>query len=491
MRILAVKLMVLSGLVCMACRSSDVLSVPVPAGVLSSAALQSQSGAEGAFNAAKAQLFFAANGNANGNAALLMWTELLTDEFTFSYFSGGNASNAGVDARKTAAGGGFPEPGDYAWGLLLQARSALLIGIPGLVQYEPASGRSKVGEAYALAGYAELLVAEAYCAGTPLDRVLPGGVIQYGMPLTTDSLLGVAEAHFDSAAANAHGDAGVAGVANVGLGRVLLDRGQYAAAATAAASVPTSFVYNTELEPTFTGGATQSTNLYANGVQNAFNNGRQFNVADRDGGNGLDFVSAHDPRLVLDTTSYQTTSPTGPWRLPIKFEANLANIPLATGLEARLIAAEAALHATDAATWLADLNALRNTGCAVSGPDTTCTLGAGQTVGQTVGLPSLTDPGTDSGRVSLMFRERAFWLFGTGTRLGDLRRLIRQYGRDQSTVFPTGPYANGNNPALPSPVPSYGTDVSLTLPTSFGLSSAGQVITNPHYKGCLASTKVA
>ncbi len=110
---------------------------------------------------------------------------------------------------------------------------------------------------------------------------------------------------------------------------------------------------------------------------------------------------------------------------------------------------------------------------------------------QTTGLASLSDPGTDSARVSLTFRERAFWLFGTGTRLGDLRRLIRQYGRNAEAVFPTGPYANGANPGLPVPIPNYGTDVSLTLPTPYGLSLSGITETNPNYKGCIAPTSQA
>ena len=48
-----------------------------------------------------------------------------------------------------------------------------------------------------------------------------------------------------------------------------------------------------------------------------------------------------------------------------------------------------------------------------------------------------------------MFRERAFWLYLSGHRLGDLRRMVRQYGRSADAVFPGGggkPYIiNGNN----------------------------------------------
>jgi hypothetical protein len=471
----------------MGCRPGDVLSVPAPAGVVGGSTLQNQIGAESAFNGAKGQLFNAADGKYNSNG-LLMWSGLLTDEFTFSGFAFFAFYGANIDARVTEGGAAFTEGGDGPWGSLLLARSGLLVALPVLAQYEPASSRSKIGEAYALVGYAELLIAESYCAGTPLDAMVSGGGIHYGTPLTTDSLSRVAQVHFDSAVAEANGDATVLGLASVGLGRALMDRGQYAAAATAVINVPTSFVYNVTLEPN-ENTAPYTANIYGDGVAGAFN--RIFNVADQEGGNGMDFISARDPRLVLDSTSYQTQDGTyggvvpGTWYLPLKFEDDLADIPLATGIEARLIEAESQLPGNPG-TWLTDLNTLRNSGCSGSA-DSTCTIGTGQVAGQTTGLLPLTDPGTDSGRVSLMFRERAFWLFGTGTRLGDLRRLIRQYQRDQSAVFPTGPYANGNNPNLPTPLPTYGTDVDLTLPTP----ASGTLITNPSYKGCLTSTKVA
>jgi hypothetical protein len=54
-----------------------------------------------------------------------------------------------------------------------------------------------------------------------------------------------------------------------------------------------------------------------------------------------------------------------------------------------------------------------------------------------------------------MFSERAFWFFATGHRLGDLRRLVRQYGRAAESVFPTGAYFKGG---------TYGPDVNLPIP---------------------------
>jgi hypothetical protein len=54
-----------------------------------------------------------------------------------------------------------------------------------------------------------------------------------------------------------------------------------------------------------------------------------------------------------------------------------------------------------------------------------------------------------------LFDERAHWLYSTGHRLGDLRRLIRQYGRGTESVFPTGAYFKGG---------SYGGDVNFPVP---------------------------
>jgi hypothetical protein len=76
-----------------------------------------------------------------------------------------------------------------------------------------------------------------------------------------------------------------------------------------------------------------------------------------------------------------------------------------------------------------------------------------------------------------MFRERAFWLWGTVHRLGDLRRLIRRYGRTADAVFPSGPYDNGTAKAL---YPSYGTAVN------FPIGAIEQ--SNPNFHGCSAST---
>ncbi|HWZ57422.1 MAG TPA: hypothetical protein VNW46_00500 [Gemmatimonadaceae bacterium] len=453
------------------CRPSDVLDVPPPIGVIAGSTLANQSGAESELAGATAQLYQSI-ANYEG---LLEVSEVLTDEFTWGYYA--NYYGVGVDARYTAETGAaeaYPEIGAGLVGPVLGARSSLLIAEAGLRKYEPASGQSKIGEAYALIGYSELIMAETFCAGTPLSVVLPGGGTQAGTSLTTDSLLGTAEAHFDSALAHAGGNDSVVGLASVGLGRTRLDRGHFAAAASVVSSVPTGFVFN--IVSDVPGGSTSQVDLYSY-PDPSYGGCSEYVVADREGGTGLNYISAGDARLVFDTTVSKTCDG-GTWYYPVKFGSPSRFIPLATGVEARLIAAEAALQGGNASTWAADLNALR-----IAAPNTYLALASSMdtlTSDSTSGAPAVE-------QLDVMFRERAFWLFGTGTRLGDLRRLIRQYGRDQSTVFPSGAYVNGNNPNLPSPLPTYGTDVSISLPTAKG----GSTTTNSNYKGCLSPPSTA
>ncbi len=57
----------------------------------------------------------------------------------------------------------------------------------------------------------------------------------------------------------------------------------------------------------------------------------------------------------------------------------------------------------------------------------------------------------------MLFRERAYWLFLTGRRHSDMRRLVRQYGRTTQQVFPSGQYPVG-------PSGTFGHDVVLPAP---------------------------
>src|SRR6185503_9120638 len=83
-------------------------------------------------------------------------------------------------------------------------------------------------------------------------------------------------------------------------------------------------------------------------------------------------------------------------------------------------------------------------------------------------MTALATPATKDAAITLLFREKAFWTFGRGQRLPDLRRLVRQYGRTDDQVFPTGTYFKGGK---------YGTDENFPVPSS------EQV--NPLFTGCL------
>ena len=146
-------------------------------------------------------------------------------------------------------------------------------------------------------------------------------------------------------------------------------------------------------------------------------------------------------------------------------------VPLTSGLDARLIEAEAALKGGDATGMMTILNSLRASPQLISSSSPTST---GTHPGWTTPvMPALTDPGTPDGRVNLLFREKAFWTFGRGQRLGDLRRLIRDYGRspDGSDAggYPIGNHYKGG---------VYGIDLNLPVTTD-------EQVGNTNFHGCL------
>ena len=302
---------------------------------------------------------------------------------------------------------------------------------------EGAVGQSEV---LSIAGYAYTLFGENYCSGVPFSALDASGAVTYGDPQTRDQVLTIAVAKFDSAItiATDQEDDDLANLARVGKARALLDLGRFADAAAAAASVPTDFEYLIR--------SSANSLRQNNGIWNYTANTFAFSVQDNEGGNGLPWRTANDPRLDVEATGQRGFDRFTPFNLQLKYPDLAASVVLASGIEARLIQAESQLRAGTAATAFATLNGLR----------------------ATVGLGQLADPGTDAARVTLLFRERAFWMWGTAHRLGDLRRLVRQYGRDQSTVFPSGAYHKGG---------TYGSDVN------FPVSSDER--NNPKFTGCI------
>jgi hypothetical protein len=310
-----------------------------------------------------------------------------------------------------------------------------------LNQYPPATGlASQLATMHAYAGYVLMLAGEDYCNGIPMwDGKDPNNPATVTM--STANLYNAALAQFDSATtAIGTASATIRDIALVGKARTLVDMAQagnlatgLAAAAAITPEVPTSFVFNS----TFS----KSTSGVVNAMYDWMSATRNFGASDKEGGNGLDYVSSKDPRAKIDGTKILRGQDGSNVPTFNQYVTTDAAIAVASGIEARLIEAEAALAAGNATQWLATLNALR----AASQTYGTVTIAANT-------LAPLADPGTNDGRVNLMFRERAFWMYLSAHRLGDMRRLVRQYGRGTETVYPTGAYFKGG---------AYGTDAVL------------------------------
>jgi hypothetical protein len=316
-----------------------------------------------------------------------------------------------------------------------ESRRAASVALAKVRRY--ALSPATVAEILALRAFATLRVAADFCPGFPLHDVVDYAVI-YGPPLSTEAALSKALGDLDSAATLTADSARVTNIVRVLRARTLIELGRLPEAASAAEQVPTAFVWNGEFSS-----SVGVSNLMVF-TRTATNSRRS--VANREGGTGLDFVSASDPRLGTDSLGPAYDGRTGIYSMRKYPNAN-APIVLASGIEARLIEAEAALRQGNA-QWLTTLNTLRTDGTR----DASGSFNAG--TGGVAGLAPLTDLSTDEARLDLIFRERAFWLFGTGLRLADLRRLVRLYGRSAESVFPSGEYRLGG---------SYGSATSIAF----------------------------
>jgi starch-binding outer membrane protein, SusD/RagB family len=351
--------------------------------------------------------------------------------------------------------------------LAQRARATAELVAKSYGEFDPANPNR--AEVLALAGFMYILFAENYCNGVPNSTVNADGTFTYGDPQTGTQLLNNAVAKFDSAitiatAAGASG-ANALNLARIGKGRALLNLNNPAGAAAAVTAVPSTYAYNINHD--------ENTTRQYNGVYTFTVTSKRFTVADKEGVNGLPFVTTNDPRVPVVRTTNGFDGATPFYRTP-KFTSLAQNpargapTPLALGTEARLIEAENALRLGDAVTFLAKLNDARvNAKTYSDAPVPPAAL-----------APLLvTDVPADAvGRQNLLFRERAFDLYLTSHRVGDLRRLIRQYGRATETVFPTGIY----NPLGAAAGNNYGPDVNLPVPF--------EETNNPQYKACLDRT---
>jgi hypothetical protein len=432
-----------------ACSPTDVLDVTDP-DIINPSDVQSPAGANAVRLGALARLATATS----GSGEFFMLSGLFADEF----INGDSfIARQEIDQRIITVQNNFLTDANRA---LHRARLSGQQAVELLDQYSPSAPGWQKAEMHFVQAYVINTMAEHYCNGLIFSSVIEGRE-EFGSPISTqqafeDALdqVNLGLAAVTGATAN---DNRVRNALKVLQGRILLNLNRYTEAAAAVAGVPNDFEYLVR--------HSLSTTSNYNWLRN--NNERRYNVADNEGTNGINFVSAEDPRLPIcigGTPECAAIGVTNPLRddlfappvVAMLWPARESEMAILKGYEARMIEAEAVLN-TNPAVAIAAMNDARAAFNA--------TLDAGVTP-----LPDLVDPGTPEARVDMLFRERAFWNFGMGARVGDLRRLIRQYGRSQADVFPVGAWQPGAKAG------NYGTDVNFPVP------QAEQ--NNPNASGC-------
>jgi starch-binding outer membrane protein, SusD/RagB family len=324
---------------------------------------------------------------------------------------------------------------------LHRARLSAEQAVELLARWSPDAPRWQVAEMHFVQAYLVNMGAEHHCDGLVFSTVV-GGVETYGTPMTTAAAFERALGHANDGLALITGttanDVRVRSALQVLRGRILMNLNRPADAAGAVAPVATAFRYQNF----------HSSSTYDNAAWTWNINARRYSVSNNEGQNGLNFATANDPRVpVCQTVAGNAAACLGvtagredasrPLHLQRLWPTRDAAITIVDGVGARLIEAEAQLRANNPAGMITTLNALRTT---------------------VPGLAPLTDPGTEAGRVQLLFRERAFWQFGRGQRFGDLRRLVRQYNLPANSVWPTGDWHKAGA--------AYGGEVTIPLPFS-------------------------
>ncbi len=274
---------------------------------------------------------------------------------------------------------------------------------------------------YAIEGFSILMLAENFCSGVPLTRVSFEGKVEYSSAASTEKMLENAVALFDSALAIDHDSLRYSTLAKMGKARAYLALGRYEDAVLASSEIEENdrfeISYSLQNAP---GALGANLNVFWTGYKwSLINWYDESQIINNDGINGqvwFDSVNAIDPRVKVTTEVKEGKLQFTQHVRQKKFTGD-AKFPVAHNIHHKLIKAEYLLSKEDPG-WLDILNEMR----------------------RGINLVDTADPGDTESRVNLLFRERAYWLFLEGTRLSDMRRLVRQYRRDPFKVFPTGRY---------------------------------------------------
>jgi len=298
-----------------------------------------------------------------------------------------------------------------------------------------------------IAGFSYILFAEAFCGSVPFSKVTLEEEFILGMPQSADQMYNSAIGWFDAAIASASSASNddLGNLARVGKARALLGLGQISDAASIAAPVPDDFVYYIE--------HSDNSRRQENGIYTMTTTRRQFSIADNKGINGIDYRTRGtngDPRVQWNGGTEQGQNDRDTVYFQLKYSSPSASVRLASGIEARLIEAEAAAQAGN--------NAL--------------VTGFHDDLRATIGLAPIDLSGmTTDQLIDYHFTERALWLYSSGHRHGDMRRLINVYNRNVEDVFPWGTSIQNVE---------YSTIISFLIPQSEA--------NNPNFEECDGKT---
>ncbi|MDB4891438.1 MAG: RagB/SusD protein [Gemmatimonadetes bacterium] len=285
-----------------------------------------------------------------------------------------------------------------------------------------------IGQSYAYAGYSLILLGESMCSAA----------INLGPEIQPAALFAEAKIRFDKAiaAATAANDATTLNLARVGRARALLDLGEtanLAAAAADAALVPATFVLNTSPDAI---NARRQNTLFINISQSSFSTvDTSFRNVLIPGG------TTQDPRVAVTDLARNGTATGSRLFLPAKASTNASPMRIASYAEAQLIIAENAAATSDFAAAVTAINNARS---------------------RTTGLPTFALlPGATAATVKAqIIEERRREFFVEGHRLGDIRRYglpftpaagaTYQYGGlyGTQTCFPLPDVERINNPTI-------------------------------------------
>lgn len=389
------------------------------------------------------QVAYAGTGGNTGLEGLVNMTGLFTDEFSFTetFPTRVQVDRRAIDANNSTMSAIFFTV-ERARQSSFRAESAYKAIAPTDTGYS---------EALSLEGYSFIMLAESYCSGVPITKLNAAGNVIPGVPLTTQQLLDSALDRFTIAlgVAKAKGNSRLADLARVGTARALVfkSNANLAAAADTVAAVSPDFQYLVF--------SSSNTDRQNNGVFELQWLEQRWTQAEKEGTNGLPFRSANDARtpyldIGLGFDNQREVFAT------LKYPNRDASTVLASYTEAQLIIAEAQLAAGNYAAAGGTLDILN-------------------TLRSDAGMAALVPAATGQAQLLQLFSERAFWLYLTEHRLGDLRRLSRAapagYGLNSESVFPTGNYTGRGGGV-------YGPDVNFPIPLDESLA-------NPNSHGCI------